>query len=360
MIGKSHAFLNTLNLIKKISNSDVTVLIEGETGTGKELAAHAIHAASMRKAAPFVSLNCGAISDAQLEDELSGRINNADAENSEERNDVDAQSHGGTLFLDEVDALTPKAQAVLLRFLQNQQCNLYGAQAENTTDIRIIAASNKDLGALALKGMFRQDLYYRLTQTHLNLPPLRQRQGDAALLAEHFLMLCAVRYGKVKHIDAETKAWLDQYSWPGNIRELENLINLEYLISDSPVIHIQSSDVINAERRKQTDRRYANITALSFSQAKSRAISEFERRYLVAILITAQGNVTRAANLVGKERRSLGKLMKKHGIDRRQFIGIPDSVLAAEPVVTPRPVFPSQPVLSSRTGRPSDSVSMSR
>lgn len=348
MIGKSQAFLNSLNLIKKISNSDVPVLIEGETGTGKELAARAIHAASTRKAGSFVSLNCGAIPDEELESELFGRINDADDETDKELSAMDENAQGGTLFLDEVDALTPVTQAALLRYLQNQQCSLANGQVDSTTDIRIIAACNKDLGALAAKSMFRQDLYYRLTQMHLNLPPLRERRGDAAMLAEHFLMSCAVRYGVVKNIDSATKAWLDQYRWPGNIRELENMINREYLISDSPVIHIQSPLALDEERRKQPDRRFANTTELSFSKAKSRAIAEFERSYLEAILTTTQGNVTRAANLVGKERRSLGKLLKKHGIDRHRYIEKTDAVIASGADVSARPVLSSKSVHSSR------------
>lgn len=346
MIGKSQVFLNSLNLIRKISNSDVPVLIEGETGTGKELAARAIHAASTRRGASFVPLNCGTTSDVQLESELFGGIDGTDAEAGEHQGGSDEREQGGALFLDEVDALTPKAQAVLLRFLQNQQRSFAGGQADGATDIRIIAASNKGLAALVSNGTFRQDLYYRLTQMHLNLPPLRQRQGDVVLLAEHFLRKCAVRYGEVKQLDQATKAWLEEYSWPGNIRELENMINREYLIADRLLIHIQSPLASNKERRKQADRRHANITALSFNQAKSRAISEFECNYLEAILTATQGNVTRAANLVGKERRSLGKLLKKHGIDRHQYIDRTAPTRLSSPEVSVRPVPFSIPALS--------------
>jgi len=321
MIGKSQAFLNSLNLIHKISCCDAPVLIEGETGTGKELAARAIHYGSARREGPFVPVNCGAIPDSLIENELFGHRRGAYTDAKQDHIGLVGYAQGGTLFLDEVDALTQKAQVALLRFLQDQQYRPLGEHRDQAADVRIITACNMDLAELSVKGAFRQDLYYRLTLMNLKLPPLRDRRGDAVLLAEHFLTTCASRYGAERHLDSATIEWLEQYSWPGNIRELENLICREYLLSDNAVIQIQSGIAQHKERRKQADRRLENITALNFNQAKCRAITEFERRYLDAVLIAAEGNVTRAANLVGKERRSLGKLLKKHGIDRHLYAG---------------------------------------
>jgi two-component system response regulator GlrR len=319
MIGKSQAFLNLQNLIQKISACDAPVLIEGETGTGKELAARAIHYGGARREGPFVPVNCGAIPDALIENELFGHKQGAYTDAKQDHIGLVGHAQGGTLFLDEVDALTPKAQVALLRFLQDRQYRPLGGHGDCAADVRIITACNTDLAVLSVQGTFRQDLYYRLTLMSLKLPPLRDRRGDAVLLAEHFLSSCAVRYGACRTLAPATTAWLGEYCWPGNIRELENLIYREYLLADSAVIHIQSRLAPNGERRKRADRRAENITEFSFNQAKCRAISEFERRYLDAVLTAAEGNVTRAANLVGKERRSLGKLLKKHGIDRQQY-----------------------------------------
>ena len=319
MIGKSQAFLNLLSLIQKISCCDAPVLLEGETGTGKELAARAIHYGGVRRDGPFVPVNCGAIPDTLIENELFGHKQGAYTDAKQDHIGLVGHAHGGTLFLDEIDSLTPKAQVTLLRFFQDQQYRPLGGRVDCTADVRIITACNKDLNELTLSGVFRQDLFYRLNLMNLKLLPLRERRGDAKLLAEHFLVICEKRYGSTRHLSQESIEWIDQHSWPGNIRELENLIYREYLLADEPVIHIHTGNQQKGERRIQVDRRKGKITELNFNEAKCRAISEFERQYLEAVLVTAEGNVTRAANLVGKERRSLGKLLKKHGIDRQRY-----------------------------------------
>lgn len=339
MIGKSQAFLKILDHIQKISNSDNPALIEGETGTGKEWAARAIHAASARKASPFVTLSCSMLTDVQFESELLTQLNPGPVEDNEEDNRMAESAEGGTLFLDEVEELPLQAQAALLRFLQDQQRRLTTGLEEGDQEVRIIAASNENLSALVAKGSFNQDLYYRLGLMYLKMPPLRDRQGDAVLLANYFLKCCAVRYGTVRRLDEATLEWIKQYRWPGNIRELENLISREYLIAGTSVIHIQSALEHSDERRIHTDRRLENVTALNFSQAKRLAISEFERSYLDKILTTTEGNVTRAAKLVGKERRSLGKLLKKHGIDRHQYTDrIKTDDISSAPAITSRAV----------------------
>lgn len=329
MIGKSQAFLKVTNLIQKMGISDVPVVIDGEAGTGKELAARAIHAGSARKAAPFVMMHCDSIPDTRFESEFLMHTNSVLAEANAENDEMIECAEGGTLFLDGVESLLPLAQATLLRFLQDQQLHLMGGDAEGAQNVRIIAACNGSLSALVAKGSFRQDLYYRLSPMHLKVPPLREREGDAVLLASHFLKRCAVRYGTERRLDQATLEWMGQYRWPGNVRELENLVSREYLMADKAVIHIQSPVVVSDERRKHMERRVENITALNFSQAKKLAISEFERSYLDKILTTTEGNVTRAAKLVGKERRSLGKLLKKHGIDRHQYVERADNGISA-------------------------------
>jgi two-component system response regulator GlrR len=319
VIGKSKAFAKTLTLIKKIGACDVPVLIEGETGTGKELAAREIHYTSTRRDGPFVPVNCGAIPDALVENELFGHKQGAYTDARHDYKGLIGFAQGGTLFLDEVDALTPKAQVTLLRFLQDQQYRPVGGHEARSANVRIIAASNADLAELAQSNAFRLDLLFRLKLLYLKLPAVREREEDVLLLADHFLRACAVRFGIEKQLHAETAAWFPLYRWPGNVRELENLICREYLLADDSVIRITAPVSLGPDRRVLPDRRRPDFTSLNFNEAKNRVIGEFERRYLVSVLSASGGNVTRAAKLVGKERRAFGKLLKKHRLDKRQY-----------------------------------------
>src|SRR3954452_20516723 len=230
MIGRSHTFLKAVELIDKIASCDVPVLIEGETGTGKEIVAQAIHYGGARRRYPFVPVNCGAIPDALIENELFGHERGAYTDAQSKRGGVIASAQRGTLFFDEVDALSPKAQVTLLRFLQDQCYTPLGAGELCRADVRVIAASNKDLSKLVEQESFRLDLLFRLKVMQLALPPLRARTGDAALLAAHFIRVCSTKFGRgEKTLHPETVGWFDKYDWPGNIRELENLISREYL-----------------------------------------------------------------------------------------------------------------------------------
>src|SRR4029077_10830352 len=195
MIGNSPALLAALGLIDKIARCDAPVIIEGETGTGKELAARAIHYWGKRSVRPFIPVNCGAIPDALIENELFGHRPGAYTDARGEYTGLIAHAQHGTLFLDEVDTLTPRAQVTLLRFLQDQQYRPLGGGAACSADVRIIAASNGDLAKLTEGGLFRLDLLFRLQILELRLPPLRERPGDVTLLASHFLRICAERFG---------------------------------------------------------------------------------------------------------------------------------------------------------------------
>jgi DNA-binding NtrC family response regulator len=320
MIGQSPAFAKITQLIEKIAGCDAPVLIEGETGTGKELAARAIHDSSARRDGPFVPINCGAIPDALVENELFGHERGAYTGAQSKRPGLIAHAQSGTLFLDEVDALSPKAQVTLLRFFQDQQYfPLEGGRARSA-NVRIIIASNRNLGQLAEKGEFRLDLLFRLKILYLTLPPLRQRPSDAALLADYFLRECSARFNRGnKTLHPDTLAWFDKYSWPGNIRELENLIYREYLLADGSIINIASPAPTVVERRSGFDRRLPELNGLSFTEAKNRAIAAFEQYYLAEAMVRAQGNVTRAASLVGKDRRAFGKLLKKHSMSKNKL-----------------------------------------
>lgn len=320
MIGQSPVFLEMLRHIEKMTRCDVPVLIEGETGTGKELVARAIHYGSARCESPFIPVNCGAIPDALIENELFGHKRGAYTDAQSDDPGLITHARHGSLFLDEVDALSPKAQVVLLRFLQDQLYRPLGGTRTFSADVRVIVASNANLDKLAEQSLFRLDLLFRLKIMYLKLPPLRERKGDAILLADHFLQACAQRFGDgEKKLHPDTLAWFDQYYWPGNIRELENLICREYLLEDGAIIRIKAPLFDAAERRTGTERRQSALINMVFNEAKSHAIAEFEQCYLSEALAQAQGNVTKAAKLAGKERRAFGKLLKKYGMDKNLY-----------------------------------------
>ena len=309
MIGCSVAFRIADALIGKMSAFDAPVLVEGETGTGKELAARAIHYRGARRDRPFVPVNCGALPDALVENELFGHRRGAFTDARDDKPGLVELARGGTLLLDEIDALTPKAQVTLLRFLQDQQFRPLGGRREEQADVRIVAASNRDLERQVEAGAFRLDLFYRLKLLHLTLPPLRDRHGDIALLAEHFVRTGSARYRKpALAIDPETLAWFERYRWPGNIRELENLIQREFLLADGERISVPPPAALAQAPGAPA--------LLNYRQAKSRAIAEFESRFLASLIGQANGNVSAAARISGTERRHLGRLLKKHRISK--------------------------------------------
>ncbi len=309
MIGQSPAFELALQRIERVSRSDAPVLIEGETGCGKEVAARAVHYGGPRQAAPFVPINCGALPDALFEAELFGHERGAFTDARERRRGLVTEAEGGTLFLDEVDALAPKAQVALLRFLQDQCFRPLGSAREQQGNVRLIAASNRPLEQLVAGGNFRQDLLYRLKVLHVELPPLRVRERDAALLAEHFAERYARKYGSAAHgFDHQALDWIAAQPWPGNIRELENWVHREVLMGDGSVIRVAvAGPAIGGVAVRGLP---------NYRQAKAQALATFERDFLMRALRASDGNVSAAALLVGKERRAFGKLLKKYAIDR--------------------------------------------
>jgi DNA-binding NtrC family response regulator len=317
MIGQSPAFLDAVRLIEKIARCDAPVLIEGETGTGKELAARAIHYGGSRRDGPFVPVNCGAVPDDLVENELFGHKRGAFTDAHTEQLGLVAHARHGTLFLDEIDALSPKGQVALLRFLQDHHYRPLGGAETVKADVRLIAAANSDLSALGERGVFRRDLLFRLRIMSVILPPLRNRQGDVPLLAQAFLHEYNKRFSLGERIiHPATLGWMNRYSWPGNIRELENLVYREYLLADAITINVDAPAGIDGRVAGAPSGLTPSTHLEDFRTAKNRAIAEFESRYLTSALTAAGGNVTRAARLVGKERRAFGKLLKKHGIER--------------------------------------------
>jgi DNA-binding NtrC family response regulator len=321
LIGRSPAFAQSLGQIKKLARYDVSVLIQGETGTGKELAARAIHYLGTRRDAAFVPVNCGAIPDNLLENELFGHERGAFTDAKESQPGVVALAEGGTLFLDEIETLSPKAQVVLLRFLQDRQYRVLGGRRLQRADVRIIAAGNAELAAEVKQGRFREDLYFRLNVGLLSLPPLRERPGDAGLLAQHFCRRYCEQYRQPhKNLHPDSLRRVEQYPWPGNVRELENLVHREFLFSEGDAIVLHGGAAPHTERRQNfLDRRRKLLLRTTLRHAKGQFISEFEKNYLSELLAQTGGNVTLAARQAGTERRALGKLLKKHGIPTSRY-----------------------------------------
>lgn len=316
LVGTSPAFLGVVGLIRKLATTDAPVLAIGETGTGKEVAARAIHYLGARHAHPFIPVNCGGLPEQLIENELFGHERGAFTDARDARSGVVGQAHGGTLFLDEVDSLPLRGQVSLLRFLQDQSYRPVGSPRERHADVRVIAAAGEDLTRRVEAGTFRRDLFYRLRVLTIDLPPLRERAGDAVLLAQHFLKIFSLKYGKSpRRLDPASVSWINAYGWPGNVRELENLLLREFLLADGECVSLRPP-MPAGERRAGLDRRHGNLLALDFNTAKRRVIAEFEKRYLSRLLADMNGNVTQAAQRCGKERRALGKLIKKHGLSR--------------------------------------------
>jgi two-component system, NtrC family, response regulator GlrR len=317
LVGRSATFLNALHLIKKFAACDATALIQGETGTGKELVARAIHYLGERRSFPFVPVNCGALPDSLIENELFGHVRGAFTDARDAQSGLVATAEGGSLFLDEIETLSPKGQVALLRFLQDGVYRPLGGRTAIAANVRVIAASNTTLSELTRSGAFREDLLYRLAILSVRMPALRERPGDARVLAEHFIELYSRRYAKpVKPLDADTAAALERHAWPGNVRELENLVHRAFLLNDAPTLRI--SELLDASHDRILEQE-SGPQELSFACAKAHAIAAFERSFLSRVLARAEGNVTLAAQLCGKERRSLGRLLKKHGIDRNMY-----------------------------------------
>lgn len=323
LIGKSSIFLDALSFIKNASNCDAPVLLESETGCGKEVTARAIHYLGKRKGFPFIPMNCGAIPDQLIENELFGHEKGAFTDAKQSQAGLTAQADGGTLFLDEIEALSPKGQVTLLRFIEDNVIRPLGATKSRKVNVRVIAASNANLAELVAKGQFRQDLLFRLNLLHLNIPPLRERKDDIQILADHFLEKFRYQYSRPqKRFHPDTVAWMQIHHWPGNVRELENFVHKSFLLS-------QESEIFSAEiynetkqpysRRKQFDRRQVFAFDAPFNEAKNNAIEHFEKSYLSWLISDSKGNVTQAAEKAQKERRALGKLLKRHTINPFHF-----------------------------------------
>ena len=324
LVGDSPAFRNVLALLAQWASVDATVLLCGETGTGKELAARAIHYLSERQGGPFVPVNCGAIPESILEAELFGHVKGAFTDARHDSRGVVGLAQGGTLFLDEIDSLSARGQAAILRFVQDHSYRPLGAARFEHGDVRVVAATNADLEASCRAGLFRQDLLYRLSLLTVQLPALRQRDGDALLLARVFVARFSRQYRRpLKRLDAaSTHRLAGELPWPGNVRELEHLVHRSFLLARDDTVDL-GLPARDDEFTTAAPDHIAGIdvggAARSFAVAKARAIAEFERCYLHEKLCQAKGNLSLAARLAGKERSRFGRLVKKYGLQRAAF-----------------------------------------
>jgi transcriptional regulator with GAF, ATPase, and Fis domain len=326
LIGASRSFLQVTGMIPILSASRSTVLISGETGTGKELFARAIHYSSERKGKPFVAVNCAALPDDLIENELFGHSKGAFTGALIEKQGLLHEADGGTLFLDEVNSLSLIVQSKLLRVLQEQEFRPLGSTKNRKVDVKIIAAANMDLRYLVEQRLFREDLFHRLNVLAVSLPPLRERKDDILLLATHFLKVYAKEFGRgTVAIGPSARGKLMSYHWPGNVRELEGAMQRAVAMTSSAVLEAQDFDLPDVERPAVPGPTMAMVSRGSisveegFQTVKMKVIEEFERTYLTELLAVHKGNISKAARAAKKERRAFQRLLHKHGLNRRVF-----------------------------------------
>lgn len=307
LIGESPVFLNEIRNIPILARCDSSILVAGETGTGKELVARTIHYLSTRAGKPFIPVNCGAIPSDLIENELFGHSRGAYTGADSSQTGLVHEAEGGTIFLDEIDSLPTDIQVKLLRLLQEKEYRRLGSPKVLYANIRTVTASNADLEQLVKEGKFRRDLYYRLNVFQLTLPPLRQRKEDIPILAHHFLPIHAATHDcKCTGFTDTALSKLMFYDWPGNVRELENAIERAVVFSGQETI---THDDITLPGQN------SGIANEPFHVLKARVLDEFERDYVKIMLRVNHGNITKAALAAQKSRRGFWELIRKHGID---------------------------------------------
>ena len=309
IVSRSNRMAEVLAEAKLVAASDASVLIRGESGSGKELVAQAIHRASPRSGHPFVAVNCGAIPENLLESELFGHVKGAFTGAVANHPGLFQAANGGTLFLDEIGDMPVPLQVKLLRVLQERMVRPVGASHAVPIDVRILSATHRDLDLAIIDGSFRKDLYYRLNVVALSLPTLAERREDIPLLASHFLSRLALKYGrKVNGFAPDAMKALTTASWPGNVRQLHNVVEQVTALATTPLVPLALV---------QRALRVPSMEVLSYTEARTR----FERDYLVGLLKITDGNVADAARLADRNRTEFYRLMQKHGLTPGLFRG---------------------------------------
>ena len=309
--------------LEKVAPSDLTVLVTGETGTGKEMIARGIHQASQRVNKPFVVLDCGAIPKDLIESTLFGHEKGSFTGAVGQHHGCFEQAHGGTIFLDEIGELDVNLQPKLLRVLENRELKRVGGDRVIKIDVRVVAATNRDLRQMVNQGTFREDLYFRLSVIHVEMPPLRDRKDDVQALGEIFLKDVAARRNMDMTFAPDAIQMLLSHNWPGNVRELKNVVERAASLSESA--HVRRSDLMfnrdSSPPRASTSSESASnsmaqqlVPGLDFKEAKQRVVDAFEVAYLKALLERHDGNITRSAQEAGLTRYHLRELLKRHGL----------------------------------------------
>jgi DNA-binding NtrC family response regulator len=311
LIGRDPRFLKILELIGRVAPTDASVLITGESGTGKELVAEALHRNSRRKGGPFVKVNLGGISSTLFESEMFGHVKGAFTDARTDRKGRFEMAHAGTIFLDEIGEIDPSAQVKLLRVLQDRSYEVLGSSITRTVDVRVIAATNRDLGEQVAKGQFREDLLYRLNLIAVRLPPLRERRGDIPVLARHFLDASAQVYRRGAEVAISDKAlaWLQSQGWPGNIRQLKQTLERAVLVLDGDVLEVEDLRALS-----DLDSRSARDPN-ALPSPGSMTLDEMEKAMIVKCLRHYEGNVTRVAEALGLSRAALYRRFEKYGLE---------------------------------------------
>ena len=310
LIGVDPKWTKILELIGRVAPTDASVLITGESGTGKELVAEAIHRNSRRRDGPFVKVNLGGISSTLFESEMFGHVKGAFTDARADRKGRFELADGGTIFLDEIGEIDPPSQVKLLRVLQDRSYEVLGSSHTRTVDVRVIAATNRDLGELVAKGQFREDLLYRLNLIAVHLPPLRERRGDTPLLARHFLDLCARTYRTgPASIGDRALAWLQDQPWPGNIRQLKQTIERAVLVLDGARLDV--ADLVALSGLEQREARGGS----ALPSPGSMTLDEMEQAMIVKCMRHYEGNVTRVSEALGLSRAALYRRFEKYGLD---------------------------------------------
>jgi transcriptional regulator with PAS, ATPase and Fis domain len=314
--GESEKFREVISLVHRYAPYDITVLITGETGTGKEVIAKAIHYNSTRASGPLVAINCAAIPDNLLESELFGHERGAFTDAHARKLGHFESAHRGTIFLDEIGEMNPGTQAKLLRVLEQGTFTRVGGSQPITVDVRVVAATNRDLDKSMQDGTFRPDLYFRLNVVAIHLPPLRERREDLPLLIRHFLTLKSASIGSPeKQFDRDASDCLLRHRWPGNVRELENIVERALALSQQPTLGVADLPAQLADGHIALPlREIANGNGNGRSPSLSDAVDQLEHMLIIDALTQAEQNQTRAAELLGTTRRILKYKMDKLGI----------------------------------------------
>jgi two-component system response regulator PilR (NtrC family) len=318
LIGASPTMLEVYHLIQRVKDSPINCLLHGESGTGKELVARAIHYSGSRKSGPFIAVNCGAIPDTLIESELFGYKKGAFTGATRDKKGYFEAANGGTLFLDEVGDMPLHAQVAVLRALAQRTVSPVGGVEEVDVDVRIVAASHRDLAVQVAEGSFRDDLYYRLNVVRIDLPPLRDREGDIELLSHHFVRQFADEYRKpISGISSEGMAQLRRFGWPGNIRELRNAMERAVALEQGKTISLESlPETVREAKGGGASDPSGKEREIPFEGVElDNILGDVERRYLELALQRTAGNRTQAAELLGMSYRSFRYRLEKFGLD---------------------------------------------